>query len=241
MRQVPLADNPLFSCYGLVGAGRLARHIAHYLHLLQIPFVTWSRQMSASPVETLQNCSHILILITDSQIEPFIKAHPKIGSGRFLTHCSGALFTPLAVGVHPLMTFHQRLYDKDTYQKIHFVMDSQKHAFSSLLPGFPNTHSFIHSSQKAKYHALCVMAGNFSTLLWQVFFKQMQNDFGISKSQALVYLQQTFDNIACLDESLTGPLARRDQTTIDLNLKALRDDPLLYDIYQTFLKLGGKT
>ena len=240
MRQVPVI--PSFSAYGLVGSGQLAYHFAHYLRLLHIPFICWSRDLKTPIAQALQNCSHILVLITDSQIEAFLTENQnKLPNATFI-HCSGSLFTPLAVGVHPLMTFSKTLYDEKTYRDIHFVVDSQKQPLSSLLPQLPNSYSMIDPSQKAQYHALCVMAGNFSSLLWQEFFTQMQEHLGISKQHTLPYLHQIFHNIASMENSFTGPIQRGDQQTINKHLKVLEEKPHLYHIYQAFLKWkGGQT
>ena len=238
MGQVPLKriqQLKAFSCYGLVGRGRLAKHLSHYLELLNLPYVTWSRSSKSDICKTFKDCSHILLPITDCEIEPFIKVHQEFLSNKLCIHFSGALFTPLAIGTHPLMTFTQKLYNEEFYKKIHFVIDS-RHPFKEILCGFPNSHSTISPSQKAKYHALCVMSGNFSVLLWQTFFKEMK-EFEISKSQILPYLHQTFANIAHLENSLTGPLERKDYQTIKTNLKALKDDSTLYNIYRSFMKL----
>ena len=235
MRQVPVKTLRSFSCYGLIGRGRLAKHLSHYLELLDLPYTTWSRNSKADIYKAFKNCSHILLPITDGAIDPFIKKHQKFLSDKVCVHFSGALFTTLAIGVHPLMTFAGKLYSQDIYQKIHFVIDST-YPFEKILSGFPNSHSTISPSQKAKYHALCVMSGNFSSILWQAVFKEMKS-FGISKSHLLPYLRQTFINIAQLQDSLTGPLQRKDKQTIHTNLKALKENPALYDIYQSFIKL----
>ena len=238
MGQVPLRciqKLKAFSCYGLVGHGRLAKHLSHYLKLLDLPYITWSRNSKIDVDKTFKDCSHILLPITDSAIEPFIKAHQKFLSDKVCVHFSGALFTPLAIGTHPLMTFTHKLYNEEVYRQIHFVIDS-KHLFKEILYGFPNSHSAILPSQKAKYHALCVMSGNFSSILWEIVFKEMKN-FGITKSHILPYLRQTFTNIAHLENSLTGPLQRKDEQTISANLKALKEDLPLYEIYQSFIKL----
>ena len=176
MRQVPLKHKQSkdFSGYGLIGSGQVARHLVHYLNLLDIPFTAWSHRSKDSLAQALGPCSHVLILITDSAIEPFITQNKQVLSNKILIHCSGALLTPLAIGAHPLMTFNKQLYDEKTYRQIHFVVDSQKHSFQEVLPHFPNSHSIIEPSQKAKYHALCVMAGNFSSMIWQVFFTQLE-------------------------------------------------------------------
>ena len=51
MRQVP---TPATSSLGIVGDGRVARHLHHYFTLLNRPFRTWSRRSAAiSPVEAL--------------------------------------------------------------------------------------------------------------------------------------------------------------------------------------------
>ena len=233
MGQVPLKD-AVFSCYGLIGSGKLAKHLAYYLNLLHLPYITWHRHLKTSISKTLKDCSHILIPITDPEIEPFIKTHQDFLSHKICIHFSGRLFTPLAIGAHPLMTFTQNLYSKEIYKQIHFVIDSQ-HSFQEILPGLPNTHSIIEPSQKPEYHALCVIAG-LSPLLCQIFFKEIKS-LGISKSYALPYIHQIFTNIAHLDNSLTGPLERNDQQTIDFNLKALKNKPALYNIYQAFIKL----
>ena len=235
MRQVPLKKLKSLSCYGLVGSGRLAKHLVYYLDLLKLPYVIWSRSSKTDIYKIFKHCSHILLPITDCEIEPFIKTHQKLLSDKVCIHFSGALFTRLAIGAHPLMTFTQKLYSEEVYKQIHFVIDS-KHPFEEILSGFPNSHSTILPSQKPKYHALCVMAGNFSTLLWQAFFKEIKN-IGISKSHTLPYLHQTFMNITHLEDSLTGPLKRKDKQTIHANLEALKESPSLYDIYQSFMKL----
>ena len=224
----------VFSCYGLIGSGKLAGHLACYLDSLNLSYTTWHRRLKTSVSQTLKNCSHILIPITDSQIEPFLETHQDFLSDKICIHFSGRLFTPLAIGAHPLMTFTENLYSKGTYKQIHFVIDSQ-HSFQKILPGLPNTHSRIEPSQKPEYHALCVTAG-FSSLLWQTFFKEIKK-FGISKDRALPYLHQVFTNISNFDNTLTGPLERGDRQTIDSNLKALKNTPALYNIYQSFIKL----
>ena len=92
MRQVPGAGTPI----GVVGGGRLARHFLRYLQLLEIPTCAWSRRAALQdPVETLDGCGTVLLLIRDDQILPFIAAWPGLQSKR-LVHCSGSLVTEQA-------------------------------------------------------------------------------------------------------------------------------------------------
>ena len=79
------------------------------------------------------------------------------------------------------------------------------------------------------------MSGNFTVLLWQKFFEDLARKFQIPKEAALPYLQKTFENLKVLPErALTGPIGRKDFTTLKANLHALQGDPM-EKIYQSFL------
>jgi hypothetical protein len=159
--------------FGIVGDGRLARHLIHYFNLLRIPYRQWSRQGAgqaagksdpASMVQALLSCQTVLLAISDSAIENVardflasyealvafvseveasvmesgssrsgISSTPKIPPSQSpsenisrlkaprLIHFSGALVTPLATGMHPLMTFTKGFYELADYQKMAFV------------------------------------------------------------------------------------------------------------------------
>lgn len=65
MRQVPP--------YCIVGLGRLGKHIAHYLSLLGIEYVTWHRgQPKSLLLDYLNKTPYILLCIPDDAIELFI-------------------------------------------------------------------------------------------------------------------------------------------------------------------------
>jgi hypothetical protein len=228
MRQVPQ--------YLLIGNGRVARHFQHYFHNLQIPFSTWHRSESESVLQSkTQSASHILLLISDDAIDDFIKHYLLHFKKACLIHFSGSLITDLAYGAHPLMTFGYELYDDHRYPSIPFVIDADAPDFASLLPGLNNPHARLNKNLKAKYHALCVMSGNFSCLLWQKLFSSLENEFKLPKEMAYVYLQQQTDNLLKNpDLALTGPLARNDKKTIEKNLDALHGDPF-QQVYQSFL------
>jgi 2-dehydropantoate 2-reductase len=89
---------------------------------------------------------------------------------------------------------------------------------------------------KAYYHSLCVMANNFTTLLWQKFFKELSTQCQIPAQAALPFLQQTLLNLQHQHTTaLTGPLARNDQVTINQNLQALTGDPF-HAVYAAFVQ-----
>ena len=155
-------------------------------------------------------------------------------------HCSGSLTTTVAEAAHPLMTFGVALYDCDVYAAVPFVLDAGGTPFPELLPGLPNPSFTIPATERPYYHALCVMAGNFSILLWLKLFDELQDRFGIPASAAHPYLARTAANIITDGgQAFTGPLARGDTETIATNLQALEGDPF-QAVYAAFARAYGQ-
>jgi 2-dehydropantoate 2-reductase len=222
--------------YLLIGNGRVARHFSHYFSLLQIPHSTWSRHR---PIEELsaqiKQATHILVLISDKAIDSFIAQYLQNVGHALVMHFSGSLLSSRAFGAHPLMTFSDDLYPLEQYLKIPFVIDHNAPDFVTLLPGLNNPHYRLNTDLKAKYHALCVLSGNLSCLLWKKLFYQFQEEFNIPEAVAHPYLlQQTQNLIANSKTALTGPLVRGDQVTIEKNLHALDADPFK-ELYESFI------
>jgi 2-dehydropantoate 2-reductase len=239
MRQVP----QISPIYAIIGDGRVARHFCHYFQKLGISFGQWARSPKQVTRHTWRNfttlindVSHVLLLLSDDAIEPFIKKHP-ILRNKMLVHFSGSLRTKFAYSAHPLMTFGDKLYSLETYQKIPFILEKGSPSFKTLLPGLKNKHFYIDGDKKAFYHSLCVLSGNFTCILWEKFLRELEQVFDFPKEIAFPYLEQTMRNIMQNpDAALTGPLVRRDKKTIAGNLHALRHDPY-QKIYQSFVNL----
>ena len=229
MRQVPN--------YLIIGNGRMARHFRHYLSLLGVDFSQWNRSESPAHLEELaQTATHIPVLISDQAIEPFITEHLQKSSA-VKVHFSGALVSEKAYGTHPLMTFGTKLYTLDKYLSIPFVVDATAPPVETLLPGLPNPHVMLSPALKAKYHAMCVLSGNFSCLLWQKFFNTLESEFHLPAETGHAYLRQQMENLLTdHTAAFTGPLARGDTETIQKNLAALEEDPF-QSIYQNFVEI----
>jgi len=232
MRQVPR--------YLLIGNGRISRHFQHYFSLLQLPYSCWHRQQPIAQLEhELQHASHVLILIRDQAIEAYAATHLR-HSPALRIHFSGSLITDQAFGAHPLSSFSESLWSLDQYQKVPFILDHDAPDFEKLLPGLPNPHVRLHKSFKPKYHALCVLSGNFTCLLWQKFFTHLTQEFHIPTAMAYPFLQQITQNLLLHPEkALTGPLVRNDVETIEKNLRALEADPY-QEVYQSFVQCYQK-
>lgn len=260
-RQVPAKAPPLSYC--LVGNGRLAWHLEYYFSLLKLPVTRWFRRQGTSLDQATEGASVVMLAISDAAIEPLARElAARKRPGQTLVHFSGAWSTPLAVGLHPLMTFGPVLHDRATYEAIPFVEDVEHvqdkdahRGFAELFPSLPNPVHRIDPRRKALYHALCVMAGNFTTVLWSKLFNDFHHALGLPAEAALPYLRQTARNLedqarqspaqpvaagagrplAPSIPALTGPIARRDLATIERNLAALSGDPY-QGIYRAFVE-----
>jgi predicted short-subunit dehydrogenase-like oxidoreductase (DUF2520 family) len=222
--------------YGIVGSGRVARHLGHYLETLGLEIRRWSRNAPAasggrgqtesgaalSPEQALAECPVILLWIRDDAIEPFLQRADF--TGRTMIHASGSLRTPLASAMHPLYTFGPDLYASGVYPTIPFICDEDGPAFGEVFPDLANPNWTIASAQRPLYHAACVMGGNFSTLLWNRAM-EIFRELGLPAEAAIPYLERTCANVAEHGPgALTGPLARGDRRTIEANLAALDRD-----------------
>lgn len=232
MRQVPA-----FTSYLLLGDGRMARHAALYLKFLELPFVTWTRsEGSEALVSRAHGVSHVLVLVSDRSIDALLREHPVLRE-KTCVHFSGSVMTELAVGAHPLMTFTEKPYSLDEYRRIPFVLEKGRGEMTELLPGLPNPSYAIDAKSKAVYHALCVMAGNFTVLLWEKVFSAFSTRFGLPKAVLIPYLERISKNLAEAkpgESVLTGPLVRGDRATIEANLDSLAGDPFA-DVYRAFV------
>lgn len=180
---------------------------------------------------TVAKASVVLLLINDDQIIPFLESHPELND-KTCVHFSGSLYTELALGCHPLMTFGGDFYALEQYRSIPFVVDEGVD-FQSLFPLLTNPVATIKPADKVKYHACCVMAGNFSQMLWQAMGKEFA-DMGLPEQLMAPYLLQNTQNfIDNPAQAATGPFVRGDMQTIEKHLQALQGHQLA-DIYRAF-------
>lgn len=224
--------------YGIVGRGRVATHMARYLDLESRPYSSWHRGMPCAPVEALGEDTIILLAISDDAIEPLLAENPELRR-KTPVHFSGSRIVAGATGLHPLMTFGPEPYELDTYRSIPFVSERGAMAFGDIFPGFVNPAFAIDPEQKPLYHALCVMAGNFPTLLWSKVFDEFEQGLGLPHDILRPYLERTLDNtFESGGKALTGPLARGDAGTVRRNLEALGEDSFA-GVYRAFARSHG--
>lgn len=229
MGQVP--ENP---SYLIVGNGRLSRHLQHLFTLESIPFERWDRSCEVAFDQVGRRARAVVVAISDDSIEGFVARHAT-GDRRLWIHCSGAVTTPLAECAHPLMLFGDELYDLDTYRRIPFVCERGRRPFPELFPELANPFTVIDPEHKPLYHALCVIGGNFTTLLWSKVFEDGARRLGLDRELFYPYLEQVVRNLEASEDPLTGPLARGDRRTIERHLRALAGDPF-QKVYEAFVE-----
>jgi predicted short-subunit dehydrogenase-like oxidoreductase (DUF2520 family) len=235
--------------YAILGDGRLAQHMRHYLELEGQRVSAWARNprsdfnshampdAEARLRATVRNAQRVLLLVSDGAIAALLRQYPFLHQSR-LVHCAGALSLPGVAGAHPLMTFGAERYTHEAYAAVPFMVE-QGHAFADLFPGLPNASYPIAPEQKALYHALCVTAGNFPQLLWQAVGASLQQELKVPPEALAAYLQRSLDNFLSDPEgALTGPLARGDQRTLERNVAALGDSNL-GELFKAFITFHG--
>ncbi|MBK9324188.1 MAG: DUF2520 domain-containing protein [Bdellovibrionaceae bacterium] len=220
--------------YLIIGAGKLAKHLEHYLKFLDCSVTSWDRSQDPHLFNSkLHDATHILLAISDSALKNFYCKYLD-GLEKTVVHFSGALHVDGMIAAHPLMTFGPQLYELEMYRRIHFVLTGAA-SLQTAIPDLPNSFSLLSSEKKSLYHALCVMAGNFPIILWQKMFFEFEK-LGISTEAPRVYLEAALKNsLQNPQTALTGPLARKDRTTIQKNIEALENDPF-QEIYLAFVK-----
>lgn len=219
----------------IIGHGRMAKHLINWCSLLNKKVSHWHRSQSDSL--NLQKIDTVWLAISDNALVSFFTEtlKPKL-TGQKVVHFSGTVHHPEMISAHPLMTFSQELYDLQTYNKIYFGLTGAD-SLSEALPGFTNPYFKICAEDKPLYHALCVTTGNLPQLLWSETLPQFA-DLKIPQEAVKNYAQQSLTNFfAQGSTAVTGPIVRKDTTTIAKNLSALEKVNLkLKNIYQSFLQ-----
>jgi predicted short-subunit dehydrogenase-like oxidoreductase (DUF2520 family) len=219
----------------LIGSGRLSRHLQYWnsLHENPLSLLNWNRKNHSSNelTELLKKADAIWLAISDSALSDFFSAN-LAGFKKPVVHFSGAFHDERMISVHPLMSFPEELMENSVYARVHFAVTGAS-SLQSVLPGFKNAFSVLPAEQKAFYHALCVMTGNFPQLLWSETAKEFQN-LKIPSRAVETYIQQITTNFIQLKQAaLTGPLVRKDFSTIEKNLHSLQKSKLK-KIYEAF-------
>jgi predicted short-subunit dehydrogenase-like oxidoreductase (DUF2520 family) len=229
----------------LVGQGKLATHVAHYLSQKKIQFFHWhrSREISSPEFQTFaERASLAWILVVDRAIHEVAQQIKTLAPDLPLIHSSAATDVEGVLTLHPLQTFGPTLYPLKTYENTPFVLMREEWEGASGLKtqikdNFKNPLIEIPKSKRGLYHAYCVMMANFPQMLWDEVMKE--SNFNLHQSTPMfepILRQATENFIEHGSLALTGPLVRGDRATLSRHQDALSGSKLL-GIYQAFVKL----
>ncbi len=156
---------------------------------------------------------------------------------RTAIHFSGALTIDGVTGYHPLYSFPRTPLAPQALAQVAIAREAGTPKFADLVPGAENPELEIAPQDRAFYHALAVLSGNFAAHLWNETARAFAGRFDAAPEAILSgYLAGVVERFAESPlDSLTVPAARRDAATVEANLAALAAEPRLAALYRAFL------
>ncbi len=225
----------------IFGKGRVGRNLSHYLQSqgcrVDLVGKALSEEMLQRQIEVMNNADIVLAAIPDSLLgDWFDMWHGAIGA-RPAIHFSGAIAIEGMHSFHPLYSFPETVLSLDDLKKIAFACDKHGPTFSEIFPQLSNTTFVIEKEERALYHALAVLSGNFASFLWNQSAKEFDH---ISNGNVADIMGPYLESVLARFKetpfnSLTGPMARRDRASVEANRAALETNPELKKLYEAFL------
>jgi len=176
--------------------------------------------------------------IPDDLIAPwFERWRPRL-AGKRAIHFSGARVIDGLPGYHPLYSFPTAPIAAAAFGAIAIAREPGAPAFADIVRGAQNPGFVVRDEDRACYHALAVVSGNFAAHLWNETAAAFASRLGPNAGEVLgAYFESI---VARFRESpmasLTGPVARRDAATGAANLAALAGEPRRLALYAAFLQ-----
>jgi hypothetical protein len=229
--------------YVLFGPGRVGRNIASWLESLGHR----TSLLSRSDGEDRGRCAKLIAAadvvcaaLPDGALAPWKRAWSDDLGTKPAVHFSGALLIDGMWSYHPLYSFPPTVLPFDVTTKIAFARQEGSAPLAEIFPGAKNTDFVVRDQDRAFYHALAVLSGNYAAALWNATATAFARRLGIEPGSILSsYLSGVVDRFSEHPfSSLTGPAARRDRTSVEANLAALDATPELKAAYEAFLALA---
>ena len=176
--------------------------------------------------------------VPDGAIETWRDCWLESLTAKTVIHFSGAIRVDGMFAFHPLYSFPPHAVDPEDLEGAAFAGPKNGPSFEEVFPGAPNPHFRIADEDRARYHALAVLSGNFAAYLWNETASEIGKQSGLRPDAIMApYLGSIVDRFLETPEgSLTGPIARKDENTVAANLNALVGSPKLKSLYEAFLR-----
>lgn len=175
---------------------------------------------------------------------------------KYVFHCSGLLpstvLKPLKIrgaltaSVHPIQSFSKKKTDPEHFKNIYFGLEGYDKALAlarKMVQQLGGQPLVVRAKDKALYHAACSVASNFLVVLLDMAVSLLRLA-GIDEGKALQVLlplmQGTLHNVKKFDitSSLTGPVIRSDQESVQRHLRALKK---FRSFEKTYRRLAAQT
>jgi len=170
-------------------------------------------------------------------------------SKKFVIHCSGLIPSEvleplkakgaLTASLHPIQSFAQKKTSPTKFENIYFGLEGCSEALAlsrKIVQELGGRPLILQAKDKALYHAACSTASNFLVVLLDTAVSLLKQ-VGLQEEEALHILlplvKGTLHNVKKFNirASLTGPVIRGDQKSIQKHLEVLRNFPPYYETY----------
>lgn len=199
----------------------------------------------------------LLLCVPDAAIESSCESlADKLTGNEVVAHCSGALDSRVlnsakqhgcpTASAHPFNTFPNLTNALEVLEAGHnsyLYCEGDETALSTIMPIFEKsgfTTRIIDAKSKTLYHAACVFASNYLTVLMDMSLAtaqaaQLDQREFLAACQPII--KATLGNLETqpAETALSGPLARGDMATVNQHIKVLSAEaPELAQAYQVF-------
>jgi predicted short-subunit dehydrogenase-like oxidoreductase (DUF2520 family) len=224
-RDLP-SDTPACTRLAIIGRGRMGTALAAALQARPAAGVEVIGPLGRDAAD-LDGVDAVLLCVPDSQIAA---AAALIAPGPLVGHCSGAtglsvLAPHEAFVLHPLMTVTSRGADftgagaaiAGTTPRALALADTLAQALGLLAVR-------LDEADRPAYHAAASIASNFLVTL-EAMAERVAATAGVDRQLLIPLVRATVENWAELgpERALTGPVARRDETTVQRQRAALAE------------------
>lgn len=226
----------------IFGPGRVGRSFKAYVrHLGHEATLLGRAEGEGEKCRTLIKAADVVAAaIPDGALQEWAAHWREDLAGRQAIHFSGAVVVEGLWSYHPLYAFPPSALSPETMRGVPFAREENAPPIADLIPGAPNPDFIVKDEDRAYYHALAVLSGNFASFLWNKAAMGFSGRLKIAPDAIVAaYLSGLVDRFREHPfDSMTGPIKRRDRATVEANLAALEGEPELRALYVMFLSLA---
>ena len=216
--------------YVIIGNGRVGPAFAAYCRHLRHEALVWSRaeveRLPAMLLSSFQDADVLAIATPDAAIEQvWITLRPYF-DGKHAIHFSGALSIAGTISCHPLYSFPKTTLAPEKFATLAIAVEEGQPTFADVVPGANNPSLVVNAADRAYYHSLAVISGNYAAHIWNTVAARFERKFTTDPAEVFApYFQSVVERFRESPlSSVTGPIARRDVATVEANLEAIEGE-----------------